>query len=88
MVEALGQYVADYGGPEGIVMDNGGEFTSNASQDFCQQHLIITLYYTTPYHSAGNAITERMHCTLKSILAALCQVIPYHGHDFSRRARP
>lgn len=75
MVDALEQYVADYGAPEGIVLDNGGEFTSRAFQDFCQQHL-ITLYFTTPYHPQRNAVTERMHRTLKSILAALCQGHP------------
>ena len=67
--------MADYGAPEGIVLDNGGEFTSNAFQKFCQEHL-ITLYYTTPYHPRGNAVTERMHRTLKAILAALCQGHP------------
>ena len=72
MVEALGQYVADYGIPEGIVLDNGGEFTSDAFQMFCQEHL-ITLYYPTPYHSRGNSVTERMHRTLKTVLAVLCQ---------------
>ena len=75
MVEALGQYVAEYVAPEGIVLDNGGEFTSNAFQKFCQEHL-ITLYYTTPYHPRGNTVTERMHRTLQAILAALCQGHP------------
>ncbi len=49
VVDALEQYVADYGAPEGIVLDNGGEFTCQAFHNFCQQHL-ITLYFTTPYH--------------------------------------
>lgn len=75
VIEALEQYVADFGAPQGIVLDNGGEFTSHAFQQFCQQHF-ITLYYTTPYHPQGNAITERLHRTLKSILAALCQGHP------------
>ena len=75
VIEALGQYVADYGAPEGIVLDNGGEFTSQAFQEFCQQNL-ITLYFTTPYHPRGNSVTERMHRTLKSILASLCQGHP------------
>lgn len=75
IIEAFGQYVADYGAPEGIVLDNGGEFTSQAFQDFCQKKC-ITLYYTTPYHPQGNSVTERMHRTLKSILAALCQGHP------------
>ncbi len=61
--------------PHSIVLDNGGEFTSQAFQQFCQQHL-ITLYYTTPYHSQGNAITERLHRTLKTMSATLCQGHP------------
>ena len=75
VIEALEQYVTDFGTPRGIVLDNGGEFTSQDFKDFCQRHL-ITLYYTTPYHPQGNAITERLHRTLKSILATLCQGHP------------
>lgn len=33
----------------------------------------ITAALTTPYHSQGSSITERMHCTMKSVLACLCQ---------------
>ncbi len=75
VIEALAQYVTDFGAPRSIVLDNGGEFTSQAFQQFCQQHL-ITLYYTTPYHPQGNAITERLHRTLKTMLATLCQGHP------------
>ena len=75
VIEALEQYVADFGPPQGIVLDNGGEFTSQAFQQFCKGHL-ITLYYTTPYHPQGNGVVERMHRTLKSVLAALCQGHP------------
>ncbi len=56
VIEALAQYVTDFGAPHSTVLDNGGEFTSQAFQQFCQQHF-ITLYYTTPYPQ-GNAITE------------------------------
>jgi len=75
VVEALDQYVADFGVPQGIVLDNGGEFTSHAFQQFCQHHL-ITLHYTTPYHPQGNGMVERMHRTLKSVLSTLCQGHP------------
>ncbi len=74
VIEALAQNVTDFGAPHSIVLDNGGEFTSQAFHQFCQLHL-ITLYYTTPYHPQGNAITERLHRTLKTMLATLC-----HGH--------
>ncbi|XP_050710073.1 uncharacterized protein K02A2.6-like [Eriocheir sinensis] len=68
-------YLADYGTPRGIVLDNGGEFTSREFQQFCHKHH-ITLFYTTPYHPQGNGITERMHRTLKAVLSALCQGLP------------
>ncbi len=75
VIEALAQYVTDFGAQHSIVLDNGGEFTSQAFQQFCQQHL-ITPSYTTPYHPQGNAITERLHRTLKIMLATLCQGHP------------
>ncbi len=67
VIEALAQYVTDFGASHSIVLDNGGEFTSQTFQQFCQQHL-ITLYYTTPYHPQGNVIPERLHRTLKTML--------------------
>ncbi len=75
IIDNMGQYVADYGTPSNIVMDNGGEFTSKEFQDFCHRHA-INACYTTPYHPQRNGITERMHRTLKSVLAALCQGHP------------
>ncbi len=78
IIDKLKQYVADYGAPGGIVLDNGGEFTSREFRRYCEVHH-ITLYYVTPYHPLGNSITERMHRTLKSILwpdlLQSCQVI-------------
>ena len=70
VIKALQEYIGDFGSPKGIVLDNGGEF-----REFCNQQQ-ITLYYTTPYHPQGNGITERMHRTLKSILATLCKGHP------------
>ena len=67
--------MADFGTPRSIVLDNGGEFTSNEFRQFCNRHQ-ITLHYTTPYHPQGNGITERMHRTLKMILSGLCQGYP------------
>ncbi len=34
VTEALTEYIADFGTPEKIVLDNGGEFTSCLFQDF------------------------------------------------------
>ena len=77
VIEALTEYIADFGTPERIVLDNGGEFTSRLFQDFCLQRN-MALCYVTPYHPQGNAVTERMHRTLKSLLAALCDGHPLH----------
>ncbi len=60
ITQALWQYVADFGAPGGIVLDNSGEFTSREFHQFCNQHQIL-LYYTTPHHPQGNGTTERMH---------------------------
>lgn len=73
--EAFEGYLTDFGIPRAVILDNGGEFTSQHFKDFCQRHQ-ITLCYTTPYHPQGNSITERMHRTLKFILATLCQSHP------------
>ncbi len=66
---------ADFGAPGGIVLGNGEEITSREFHQFFNQKQIL-LYYTTPYHPQGNGITECMHKTLKSVLAALCQGHP------------
>ncbi len=86
IIEHMWQYVADYGPPSNIVMDNGGKFISKDFRDFCTRHS-ITACYTTPYHPQGNGITERMHRTLKSVLAALCQRHPLRGPNSFDPAR-
>ncbi len=75
VVEALDRYVADFGAPQALVADNGGEFRSQQFQTFCQR-LNIQVHYTTPYNPRGNGITERMHRSLKTVLSALCQGHP------------
>ena len=75
VLQCLQQYVADFGQPQHLVLDNAGEFRANAFKEFCrQQH--ISCHYTTPYHPEGNSITERQHRNLKSVLAALCRGKP------------
>lgn len=75
VVEALGRYAADFGVPQSLVADNGGEFVSRPFQDFCQKHHITT-HYTTPYNPRGNSLTERVHRSLKSVLSTLCAGYP------------
>ncbi len=48
VIEALTEYIADFGTPEKVVLDNGGEFTSRLFQNFCHQK-DITLCFVTPY---------------------------------------
>ncbi len=74
-IDKLWQYVADYGTPRSLVMDNGGEPTSRDFQQFCQPHH-IAIFYTTPYHPQGNGVTDMLHRSLKSVLSALCQGHP------------
>ncbi len=47
--EAFAGYLADYGAPNMLLMDNGGEFTSQSLKDFSRRRG-ITLAYITPYH--------------------------------------
>ena len=74
-MEALEKYVADFGAPATLVVDNGGEFVGRVFLEYCQK-MGIEVHHTTPYHPRGNAITERSHRTIKSILAALCRGQP------------
>ncbi|KAG0711051.1 hypothetical protein GWK47_021513 [Chionoecetes opilio] len=39
------QYLADYGTPRNIVLDNGGEFHQPEFQQFCTRHQITPLLY-------------------------------------------
>ncbi len=66
------QYISDFGVAKVVLVDNGREFTSQTFHSLCNSQN-ITIAYTTPYHPQGNSITERMHRTLKSILACLCE---------------
>jgi len=75
VVEALNSYVVDFGTPRAILSDNGGEFTSREYQEFCRT-CHIQNYYITPYNPRGNGVTERLHWSLKTILATLCNGYP------------
>ncbi len=68
--EAFHSYLSDFGTPRALLLDNGGEFTSHLFKNYCHSRG-ITLCYYTPYHPQGNSSSERMHRTLKGILATL-----------------
>ncbi len=47
--EKFAQYMPYFGIPNVVLLDNGGEFTSQAFRALCKTHN-ITVAYTTPYH--------------------------------------
>lgn len=67
--------MCDFGKPKTVLMDNGGEFTSQQFKTLMAQ-CEIQMAYTTPYHPRGNSVTERMHRTLKTVLATICSGHP------------
>ncbi len=73
--EGFKSYIMDFGTPKVVLTDNGKKFTAQSFRDLCGRYK-ITAALTTPYHPQGNNITERMHCTMKSVLACLCQRYP------------
>ena len=73
--EKLREFILNFGPPKTILTDNGGEFASQAFRDLCHSYNIVTAL-TTPYHPQGNSVTERMHRTMKSVLACLCNGYP------------
>ena len=75
VVRCIRTYVGDYGVPTTLLADNACEFRSHLLTDFCQAHG-IHLAYSTPYHPQGNSITERVHRTLKSVLASVSKGQP------------
>ena len=81
VVRNIRSYVGDYGVPRTLLADNAWEFRSQLMADFCQTHG-IQLTYSTPYHPQGNSITERLHRTLKSVLACLSKGQPSKWPEF------
>ena len=63
-------YLMDFGFPERIHSDQGGEFTSDLFQEL--KYLAgISTSRTTPYHPEGNGQTERLNRTLCNMLKAM-----------------
>ncbi|MEL7520689.1 MAG: RNase H-like domain-containing protein, partial [Cyanobacteria bacterium J06553_1] len=75
VVKALEEFIRAYGKPEAILSDNGGEFVNRTFRKF-REAQGITHMRSTPYHPQGNSVVERMHATLKKILATLCEGSP------------
>ena len=75
IVSKLDSYVADLGTPEAILLDNALEFTGSELRNWADR-MGSVLLYTTPYHPESNGAIERMHRTLKGVLAQLCNGYP------------
>ena len=67
--------------PRTLLANNACEFCSHLMADFCQASGINRVY-STPYHPQGNSITERLHRTLKSVLASLSKGQPTKWPDY------
>ena len=64
------QFITHYGIPKRIHSDQGANFESNLIKELCR--LIGTQKSrTTPYHSTGNGMTERLYRTLINMLGNL-----------------
>lgn len=70
VVRNIQLFMGDYGVPKTLLADNAREFRSRVLADLCHTHG-IDLVFSTPYHPRGNSITERLHRTMKSVLACL-----------------
>ena len=68
-------YFSRYGTPKVLLSDNGGEFVNQEMKGLCEVEG-IKMVTSAPYHPQGNAVTERVHRTLKTVLATYCQDHP------------
>ena len=71
----MAEYAADSRGPERVILDSRGGFTSRLLQDWGLQRDLARCN-VTPYHPQSHAVPEQMHPTLRVPLAAPCYVHP------------
>ena len=65
-------FIMEFGFPERLHSDQGGEFTSNLFREL-QRLAQIRPSTTTPYHPQGNGQTERMNRTVCNMLKSLSE---------------
>ena len=63
----LNEFVAHYGYPSRLHSDQGAQFEGQIIRELCNL-VAMTKSHTTPYHPAGNELTERLNKTLLSML--------------------
>ena len=64
------QYFRHYGFPRCLMSDQGKEFCNNILKEMCY-YLNIKKVRTTPYHLQSNGAVERVHQTLRRMIAKL-----------------
>jgi transposase InsO family protein len=80
----LNEFVVHYGYPSRIHSDQGAQFEGLLIRELC--NLVgMTKSRTTPYHPAGNGLTERLNRTLLSMLGTLD---PSRKHDWKSYISP
>ncbi len=86
VLKGLQTYMGDFGAPKVLLTDNAREFHANVVKDLYTK-LGTQLVFSTPYHPQGNFISERMHRTMKSVLATLCRGHPHRWPNYLRQCQ-
>ncbi len=84
VVSKLDMVVEAYGAPRVLLADNAREFCSERLRTCCRENG-VRLVHSTPYHPQGNSISERMHRTMKSVLATLCKGQPAVWQRYNKK---
>ncbi len=79
VAEAFINIACRTGLPDVVVSDQGLVYTSKTFKKVCEM-IGCGQVLTTPYHPQGNEVVERLHSTLKPMLAKACQ----QGMDWVR----
>ncbi len=75
VIQHLDTFLDSYDTSHTLLAVNAREFCSEDFRQWCNENG-IELVHSTPYHPAGNSISERMHRTMKSVLTTLCKSQP------------
>ena len=81
IVKALKKDFSIFGRPKVLLMDNGTEFKNLNVKTLCRE-LNIVQAFCMPYHPQGNSVSERVHRTLKNVMAKLNDKHPNRWPDY------